>query len=117
AESMDAVDGTEIALGLESTNDRVLRQSGNKVWGLKGHAHATELAHAAGATVKTYLLVKPPFLTEREAIEDAVRSGHEADPHSDTISFNPVNVQSRTIVDRLFRRGEYRPTWLLSLDE
>jgi len=111
------VDELEIALGLESTNEAVLRQSVNKVWGLKEHARAASLAREAGATVKTYLLVKPPFLTEREAIEDAVRSGHEADPHSDTISFNPVNVQSRTLVDRLFRRGEYRPPWLWSVVE
>ncbi len=111
------VDELEIALGLESTNENVLRYAVNKVWGLKEHARAASLAHEAGATVKTYLLVKPPFLTEREAIEDAVRSGHEADPHSDTISFNPVNVQSHTIVDRLFRRGEYRPPWLWSVVE
>src|SRR3989475_2049936 len=116
-QAMHHVDELEIALGLESTNDRVLRFAVNKMWGLKEHAHATQLAHAAGATVKTYLLIKPPFLTEQEAIEDAVRSGHEADPHSDTVSFNPVNVQSRTIVDRLFRRGEYRPPWLWSVVE
>jgi len=111
------VDELEIALGLESTDERVLRHSVNKVWGLKEHARAAGLAHELGATVKTYLLVKPPFLTEREAIEDAVRSGHDADPHSDTISFNPVNVQSHTVVDRLFRRGEYRPPWLWSVVE
>ena len=116
-QAMNHVDELEIALGLESTNDRVLRHAVNKVWGLKEHAHAAQLAHATGATVKTYLLIKPPFLTEREAIEDAVRSGHEADPYSDTVSFNPVNVQSRTIVDRLFRRGEYRPPWLWSVVE
>ena len=107
----------EVAFGLESTNPQVLRHSVNKVWGLEEHARAAALCHDAGATVKTYLLVKPPFLTEREAIEDAVRSGHEADPHSDTISFNPVNVQSRTLVERLFRRGEYRPPWLWSVVE
>ena len=28
-----------------------------------------------------------------------------------------MNVQSRTIVDRLFRRGEYRPPWLWSVVE
>jgi len=115
--ALGLVDRLEIALGLESTDDRVLRQSVNKVWGLKEHARAAALAHDLGATVKTYLLVKPPFLTEREAIEDAVRSGHDADPHSDTISFNPVNVQSHTVVDRLFRRGEYRPPWLWSVVE
>ncbi len=116
-QAMHHVDELEIALGLESTNDRVLRFAVNKMWGLKEHAHASQVAHAAGATVKTYLLIKPPFLTEREAIEDAVRSGQEADPYSDTVSFNPVNVQSRTIVDRLFRRGEYRPPWLWSVVE
>ena len=109
------VDELEIALGLESTDERVLRHAVNKVWGLREHARAAGIAREVGATVKTYLLVKPPFLTEREAIEDAVRSGHEADTYSDTISFNPVNVQSRTIVDRLFRRGEYRPPWLWSV--
>ncbi len=115
--AMRYVDALEIALGLESTNDRVLKNAVNKVWGLKEHAKAADLAHELGATVKTYLLIKPPFLTEREAIEDAVCSGHDADPYSDTISFNPVNVQSRTIVDRLFRRGEYRPPWLWSVLE
>src|SRR5437016_4208336 len=96
---------------------RVVREAVQHVGGLKARARATERAHAAGATLKTDLLGKPAFLTELEAIEDAVRSGHEADPHSDTISFNPVNVQSRTIVDRLFRRGEYRPPWLWSVVE
>jgi len=115
--AMTFVDELEVAFGLESTNDRVLQYGVNKVWGLKEHAKAAGLVHDAGGTVKTYLLIKPPFLTEREAIEDAVRSGHDADPHSDTISFNPVNVQSRTLVDRLFRRGEYRPPWLWSVVE
>src|SRR2546428_2897730 len=78
---------------------------------------AATVAREAGATVKTYLLIKRPFLTEREAIEDAVRPGHDADPHSDTVSFNRVNDQSRTIVDRLVRRGEYRPPWLWSVVE
>src|SRR3989442_3461172 len=114
---MNHVDELEIALGLESANERVLRHAVNKVWGLKEHAHAAQLAHGAGATVKTYLLIKPPFLTEREAIEDAVRSGHEAGSYSDTGSFNPVNVQSRTIVDRLYPRDEDLPPSFSSVVE
>ncbi len=116
-QAMKYVDELEVAFGLESTNERVLQYGVNKVWGLKEHAKAAELVRDVGGTVKTYLLIKPPFLTEREAIEDAVRSGHDADPHSNTISFNPVNVQGRTLVDRLFRRGEYRPPWLWSVVE
>ena len=114
-EAVTSVDRLEVAFGLESTNDRVLRYGVNKMWGLKEHGRAAAIVRGAGATVKTYLLLKPPFLTEREAIEDAVRSGHDADPHSDTISFNPVNVQKNTLVDHLFRRRQYRPPWLWSV--
>jgi len=116
-EAIRHVHRLEVAFGLESTNERVLRHSVNKVWGLKEHARAAAMVREAGGTVKTYLLIKPAFLTEREAIEDAVRSGHEADPHSDTISFNPVNVQRNTLVDHLFKRREYRPPWLWSVVE
>ena len=116
-EALRHVDRLEVAFGLESTNERVLRHSVNKVWGLKEHARAAAMVHEVGGTVKTYLLIKPLFLTEDEAIEDAVRSGHEADPHSDTTSYNPVNVQRNTLVDHLFRRREYRPPWLWSVVE
>ena len=73
------VDELEIALGLESTNENVLKYAVNKVWGLKEHARAASLAHELGATVKTYLLIKPPFLTEREAI------GTRSDPDTKRI--------------------------------
>ncbi|HEV8595553.1 MAG TPA: archaeosine biosynthesis radical SAM protein RaSEA [Thermoplasmata archaeon] len=107
----------EIALGLESANDVVLRHAVNKFWGLKEHVRAANLAHEVGATVKSYLLLKPPFLTEREAIEDVVETAHAVDGVSDTISINPMNVQRATVVDHLFHRGEYRPPWLWSVAE
>jgi hypothetical protein len=107
----------EIALGLESANDVVLRHAVNKFWGLKEHVRAAELAHDVGATVKSYLLLKPPFLTEREAIEDVVETARAVDPYSDTTSINPMNVQRNTVVDHLFHRGEYRPPWLWSVAE
>ena len=107
----------EIALGLESANDVVLRHAVNKMWGLREHVRAANLAHEVGVTVKSYLLLKPPFLTEREAIEDAVETAHAVDGVSDTISVNPMNVQRNTVVDHLFHRGEYRPPWLWSVAE
>ena len=114
-QALTYVDALEVAFGLESTNERVLRYSVNKVWGLAEHARAAAMVRDVGGTVKTYLLIKPAFLSEAEAIEDAVRSGHEADPHSDTISFNPVNVQRDTVVEYLWKRREYRPPWLWSV--
>jgi radical SAM enzyme (TIGR01210 family) len=52
---------------------------------------------------------------------DAVRQTSEwiraVAPHSDEISINPMNIQKRTIVDRIHRAREYRPPWLWSLVE
>jgi len=116
-EGLRYADRFEIALGLESANDVVLRHAVNKFWGLREHVRAANLAHEVGATVKSYLLLKPPFLTEREAIEDTVETAHAVDPYSDTISINPMNVQRNTVVDHLWSRGEYRPPWLWSVAE
>src|SRR2546427_3711310 len=55
-QAMNHVDELEIALGLESTNERVLRHAVNKVWGLKDQQTAPKLAPRAGPTVRTNLL-------------------------------------------------------------
>jgi len=68
--------------------------------------------------VKAYLLIKPLFLTEKEAIDDAVKSGIEACRlGADRVSFNPMNIQKGTLVEYLWRRREYRPPWLWSVVE
>jgi len=70
-----------------------------------------------GAGVKAYLLMKPPFLSESEAIADMERSiercaGVEG---CHTVSMNPCNVQRHTMVEDLFHADGYRPPWLWSV--
>ncbi len=72
---------------------------------------------AAGLTVRTYLLLKPPFLGEQTGIDDAVASARFADPFSDEISINPLNIQHGTYVERLWKRGDFRSPWIWSLIE
>ena len=36
---------------------------------------------------------------------------------TDVISINPVNVQKGTVVEKLWRNGQYRPPWLWSILE
>ncbi len=106
-----------VALGLESSDPEVLERSVHKGFGPEDVRRAGELAKGAGLGVRTYLLLKPPFLTEAAAIDDAVRSARFADAFSGEISVNPLNVQRGTAVERLWRRGEFRPPWLWSLVE
>jgi radical SAM enzyme (TIGR01210 family) len=105
----------QVALGLESANNALLRDSINKGFQFEDYQMAANTVKGSGATLKTYLLIKPPFLTEREAITDSTDSAKMIQEISDVISFNPVNVQKGTLVERLWRRDEYRPPWLWSV--
>src|SRR5690606_19034734 len=52
-----------IAVGLETTNDAIREKSIDKGFTYADFLRAAEVAHAVGADVKAYLLMKPPFLT------------------------------------------------------
>ena len=106
-----------VALGLESSNPQVLRTSVHKGFTPDDIKRAAELLKDNGLGVRTYLLLKPPFMTEEMAIKDAVASARFADPFSDEISINPLNVQRATYVERLWKRGEFRSPWIWSLIE
>lgn len=105
----------EVALGLESANDRVLKYSINKGFTVADYDKAAQQLRAKGIDLRTYVLLKPPFLTELEAVEDAKATIAYASRHSSTISLNPVNVQNVTLVERLWRNWAYRPPWLWSV--
>jgi radical SAM enzyme (TIGR01210 family) len=110
-------DHSLLALGLESAADTVLRCSVRKGFGTKDYLRAAQTAVERGFPVRTYVLLKPPFLTEGGAIADAKTSVCFAAPHSDSVSVNPLNVQRGTVVEGLWRRGDYRPPWIWSLFE
>jgi len=106
---------TDIAVGLETGTDRVRRDCVNKYFEFEQFIEASEMAEAAGAGIKAYLLMKPPFLSESEAIEDMIRSIEKCAEYAHTVSMNPCNVQRYTMVDELHFRGGYRPPWLWSV--
>ncbi len=114
-ENLKGQNKLEVAIGLESANDFVLEHSINKGFLLDDYLKAANILKNLGIPLKTYLLIKPPFLTEYEAIYDAVTSAKAVASHSQTISFNPVNIQSFTLVERLWKNREYRPPWLWSV--
>ncbi|MGQ9583311.1 MAG: archaeosine biosynthesis radical SAM protein RaSEA [Thermoplasmatota archaeon] len=117
AAALAACPQLEVALGLESVSPRVLEHSIGKGFALSDFERAAALVRRMGGRVRTYILLKPPFLTEREALEDAVSSALRAAPLSHCISLNPVNVQRGTPVEALWKRGLYRPPWLWTVAE
>lgn len=107
----------EIALGLESADPEILGRFVTKGSPPSEYFEAFGRARALGVRPKAYLLLKPPYLTEAESIEDVVRSVGAVAPAVDAISINPVHIQNGTVVEHLYRRGRYRPPWLWSLVE
>ncbi len=110
-------DRVQVALGLESANDEILRKCIQKGFLVEDYVRTASLLRENGIPVRTYLLLKPPFLTERQAMQDAIKSVEFAAPYSESISINPLNVQKDTMVEKMWRRGDYRPPWLFTLVE
>ncbi|MXR52067.1 TIGR01210 family radical SAM protein [Halovenus sp. WSH3] len=110
---------TDIAVGLETATDQIRHDCVNKYFEFSEFERAAVEARAAGAGIKAYLLMKPPFLSESEAIEDMKRSIRRcADVEGcHTVSMNPTNVQQYTMVEQLYFDDGYRPPWLWSVAE
>jgi len=105
---------TDIAVGLETATDRVRHDCVNKYFDFADFEAAAAEATVAGAGVKAYLLLKPPFLSEGEALADMRSSVRRCAGVSGvhTVSMNPTNVQRHTMVEDLYNAGGYRPPWL-----
>ncbi len=109
--------GCTVAIGLEAYDDAVLKFHCNKGFSTRQYDRAVETLRDNDLRVKTYLLFKPPFMSEGDALQRSVVWIGAIAATTDEISVNPMNIQRRTIVDRMFRNREYRPPWLWSLVE
>jgi len=117
ADFVDVGLATDVAVGLETATDRVRHDCVNKYFDFTDFEDACRAAREVGAGVKAYLLMKPPFLSEAEALEDMKSSVRRcaAIDGCHTVSMNPCNVQNYTMVEQLHRRDGYRPPWLWSV--
>jgi radical SAM enzyme (TIGR01210 family) len=105
---------TEFAIGLESSNDLIREKAIRKGFSFQDFVISSELVHRQGGRIKAYILLKPPLLTEGQALRDAIATGLAARPHADMLSLNLCNVQRNTVVERMWQREEFRPPWLWS---
>lgn len=107
----------EIGIGLETSSDIVREYSLNKGFKFSEYKKAIDILNLNEFNIKTYVLVKPPFLTEKDSIKDSIQTVYGIKDKTDLISFNPTNVQRNTLVEYLWKRKQYRPAWLWSVRE
>ncbi|HII18459.1 MAG TPA: archaeosine biosynthesis radical SAM protein RaSEA [Candidatus Poseidoniaceae archaeon] len=110
-------DDFTVAIGLEAYDDEVLRFHVNKGFTVRSYDRAVANLKQAGLRVKAYLMFKPPFMSEADALDHIVDWIAAIAEGADEISINPMNIQGGTVIDRLHRARQYRPPWLWSLVE
>lgn len=108
-----------LGIGMEASTPEVLEYSVNNEFTLEDFEHACQVAHTYDSLLKCYVMVKPPFLTEQEAIDEAVATARRVSgfPALEAVSFNPTSIHKNTLTERLWKAGEYRPPWLWSVVE
>jgi hypothetical protein len=109
----------EIGVGLESSNPLVRNVILNKGTSSKDYIQLKEKFQGrSNIKLLNYVLIKPPFLTEAEAIADAVSTIRFAwEIGAETVYLEPVSIQDFTIVYWLWKHGYYRTPWIWSVFE
>ncbi|MBD3672486.1 MAG: radical SAM protein [Planctomycetaceae bacterium] len=98
----------EIALGLETCHPQVL-ESLNKQMTLNDFERATTFLHAEGIQTRTFLLLKPPFLNESEAVEWTLKSlDYAFDCGVSCCAVIPTRA-GNGMMDRLQTEGAFAP--------
>jgi hypothetical protein len=109
----------EVAMGLESADDKIRLQRINKGFTREDFQKSMDVINKLKSDFKVqgkvYLLVKPVLTSEREAIEDAVKSAqYAAEIGVGRIAFCPSTIHKGTLMELLWRRGSYQPPWIWS---
>ena len=102
-------------MGLETIHPQVLPCL-NKKFDLDHFASAAEFLRSEGIAMRTFVLVKPPFLDDAEAIEWAVKSAAFAfDCGAGVVSLIPTRGGNGAM-ERLSEAGDFAPPRLSVLE-
>lgn len=108
----------EIAIGLETADDLYRLISVNKGFSFRQFLKSAQIIIKKNIKLRTYILLKPPFFSEKLAIDDAIKSIKTAfELGADTVSLEAMTVQKYTLVDYLQRKDLYSLPWLWSIIE
>jgi radical SAM enzyme (TIGR01210 family) len=108
----------EIGLGLESSNEFIRQVCLNKGLDLNRFLDALKVMKRNDICSLAYIVLKPPFLDEKTAIEDTIASINWAFENGvDVVSLEPVSVQHYTLVHLLYNMKLFRPPWIWSVFE
>lgn len=109
----------EVGIGVESTNDTIRELCHHKgLQDLEIVKKAVDILHDFNYKALAYVNFKPCFLTEQEAIDDAIKTSIDCyNMGFDAVSIEPTSLQEYSLVSYLNSAGQYRVPWLWSLQK
>ncbi|MGD2086565.1 MAG: archaeosine biosynthesis radical SAM protein RaSEA [Candidatus Aminicenantes bacterium] len=113
----------EFGIGLESSDDYIRNEVIKKGLSRKAFEDVVKKVKEAGCDLLVYLLIKPPHLSEKRAIEDAVNSAAYVFEVARQyrvrarVAFEPVFICKNTHLEKLFLNAQYRLVNLWSVVE
>ena len=106
----------EVAMGLETAHPQILVRL-NKKFELRHFDWAAEFLQKEKIAMRAFVLVKPPFMSEEEGLEWAVRSAEFAFSRgAKAVSFIPTRPGNGAM-ERLMEAGEFSPPRLSTLEK
>lgn len=113
----------EVSIGLESQDDIIREEKINKGFTKKDFEQAINIIKEMNnenndytAKSKAYVFVKPILTSEKESIKEAKDTAKYAENVGvNRISFCPATIHKGTLIERLWRKGSYKPPWIWSV--
>ena len=108
----------EVGIGVESTNKEIRELCHHKgIDDIKIIRKAVKKLHKYGFKALAYVNLKPVFLTEKEAIDDAIKTSVDCfNMGFDAVSIEPTSLQDYSLANYLYEMGQYRVPWLWSIE-
>lgn len=106
----------EVGMGFETKNDIIRDVLINKGESFYLYKRALEALKEYRVRSLAYILLKPPFLSELDAILDAENTIEFAfECGFDAVSLEPVSIHNFSFIDLLYCQGLYQTPWLWSV--
>lgn len=107
-----------IGIGLEAEDDKIRNIFIKKGLNKKDYEKRVKLLKENGIRVLTYVFLKPIYLTEKEAIKEAIKTIEYAfKVGTDEIALEIASIQKETLMAKLFEERRYKLPWLWSVIE
>ena len=108
----------EVGIGFEAQDDVIRMVCVNKGQTIEQFKKAVSLLKTNGIKTLAYVLLKPTFLTEKEAIDEAIKTIKKAfEIGFDRVSLEPLSIHQWSLLEALYANGLYQTPWLWSIIE